>query len=50
MPVAMAAEPPSFDAHVRKRGADAIQRLLGKPVKAKGRKPKTTYAPGGHPG
>lgn len=44
IPVALAAEPASFKAHVRERGADAIQRLLGKPVKAKGRKPKTTYA------
>jgi len=44
IPVALADEPESFDAHVRKRGAAAIRRLLGQPAKAKGRKPKTTYA------
>ncbi len=44
IPVTLAVEPPSFDAHVRKRGAVAIQRLLGKKVKAPGRKPKATYA------
>lgn len=37
-------EPASFDAHVRQRGATAIQRLLGQPVRARGRKPKVTYA------
>jgi hypothetical protein len=42
--VTPAAEPASFDAHVRKRGAVAIQRLLGQPVKARGRKPSKTYA------
>ncbi|MGK3968995.1 hypothetical protein WMF38_36630 [Sorangium sp. So ce118] len=41
----LAAEPTSFDDRVRKRGKDAITRLLGKPVKGKGgRKPKKTYA------
>lgn len=44
IPVVLADEPKSFDAHVRKRGAVAIQRLLGKSVKAPGRKPKVTYA------
>lgn len=44
IPVALADEPKSFDAHVRKRGAVAIRRLLGKPVKAAGRKPAVTYA------
>lgn len=44
IPVARAGEPASFDAHVRKRGAVAIQRLLGKTVKAPGRKPSVTYA------
>lgn len=47
IPVALADEKtfsPSFDAHVRKRGAVAIQRLLGKSVKAPGRRPKKTYA------
>lgn len=46
IPVAPADErevAPSFDAHVRKRGAVAIARLLGKPVKAPGRRPKVTY-------
>jgi hypothetical protein len=43
--VVPAAEPPSFDEHVRKRGKDAITSLLGKPVKGKrGRKPQKTYA------
>ncbi|WP_437906218.1 hypothetical protein WME95_49730 [Sorangium sp. So ce327] len=43
--VVLAAEPPSFDDLVRKRGKEAIARLLGKPVKGKGgRKPKKTYA------
>ena len=41
--VTLAKEPDTFDSHVRRRGAAAIQRLLGKPVKARGRKPKTTY-------
>jgi len=44
IPVARAVEPPSFDAHVRKRGAVAIQRLLGKKVKGRGPTPKVTYA------
>ncbi len=44
IPVALANEPASFDVHVRKRGAVAIQRLLGKGVKAPGRKPSLTYA------
>jgi hypothetical protein len=44
IPVAPASEPRTFDAHVRKRGDVAIQRLLGKPVKAAGRKPLVTYA------
>lgn len=44
IPVALADEPKSFDAHVRKRGAIAIQRLLGRSVKSRGRKPKATYA------
>jgi hypothetical protein len=44
IPVARAEEPTSFDAHVRKRGAVAIQRLLGQNVKSRGRKPATTYA------
>ncbi|MEZ4293976.1 MAG: hypothetical protein R3B70_03285 [Polyangiaceae bacterium] len=45
IPVREAAEPPSFDSHVRKRGNDAIASLLGKPVKGKrGRKPKKTFA------
>lgn len=44
IPVKQAPEPKSFDAHVRKRGADAILRLLGKPVKARGRKPKAKFA------
>lgn len=43
--IVLAAEPPSFEDQVRKRGKDAITRLLGKPVKGKGgRKPKKTYA------
>ena len=45
IPVTQAPEPTSFRAHVRKRGADAIDRLLGKQVKGRGgRKPKATYA------
>ena len=44
IPVAMADEPTSFHTHVRKRGTVAIQRLMGKSVKASGRKPKVTYA------
>lgn len=44
IPIALAPEPPSFKSHVRKRGGVAIQRLLGKPVKAPGRKPKRTFA------
>jgi hypothetical protein len=44
IPVVPAHEPKSFDTHVRRRGALAVQRLLGKKVKAAGRKPKTTYA------
>ena len=42
--VTLAEEPATFRHHVRKRGAVAIQRLLGKPVKARGRKPKMTYS------
>lgn len=43
--VVLAAEPPSFDDHVRKRGKEAIARLLGKPVRGKGgRRRKETYA------
>jgi hypothetical protein len=42
--VVPAKEPPSFNVHVRKRGNDAIARLLGKPVKGTGgRKRKNTY-------
>jgi hypothetical protein len=44
IPVTPAAEPTSFDALVRKRGAIAVQRLLGQQVKARGRQPKQTYA------
>jgi hypothetical protein len=44
IPVALANKPKSFDAHVRQRGDVAIQRLLGKSVKAAGRKPSVTYA------
>lgn len=44
IPVAPAPEPGTFQAHVRKRGLIAIRRLLGKPVSARGRKPKVTYA------
>jgi hypothetical protein len=36
IPVVLAAKPRDFDAHVRKRGAEAIERLLGKSVKGKG--------------
>jgi hypothetical protein len=43
IPVAPADEPESFDKYVRKRGAVAIRRLLGKSVKAPGRKPTRTY-------
>ncbi|WP_441289655.1 hypothetical protein ACSRUE_02760 [Sorangium sp. KYC3313] len=43
--VVLTAEPTSFEKYVRKRGNEAIARLLGKPVKGKGgRKPKKTYA------
>ncbi len=44
MPVTPAREPASFDEHVRKRGATAIQRLLGMPVTVRGRRPGETYA------
>lgn len=45
IPIVPAKEPPSFDNRVRKRGEEAITRLLGKPVKGKGgRKPAKTYA------
>lgn len=44
IPVVLADEPKSFDAHVRQRGDVAIQRLLGKNVKTAGRKPAVTYA------
>ena len=44
IPVALADEPPSFDAHVRKRGKIAIQKLTGRPVRGRGRRPKVTYA------
>ena len=44
IPVVLAEEPASFDERVRKRGKEAITRLLGKPVKGKGgRKPTQTY-------
>lgn len=44
IPVVLAPEPPSFEEHVRRRGKEAITRLLGKPVNGKGgRKPKKTY-------
>jgi hypothetical protein len=42
--VTLAKEPDTFHDDVRKRGAAAIQRLLGKPLKARGRKPKMTYS------
>jgi len=42
--VTLAKEPDTFRDDVRKRGAAAIQRLLGKPVKGRGGKPKTTYS------
>ena len=41
--VVEAPEPPDFDATVRQRGVLAIKRLLGQPVRAPGRRPKTTY-------
>jgi hypothetical protein len=41
--VTPAKEPASFNEHVRIRGKNAIDRLLGKPVQARGRKPKKTY-------
>jgi len=45
IPIVLAEEPPSFDDRVRKRGKEAITRLVGKPVKGKGgRKPSKTYA------
>lgn len=44
IPVDPASEPASFKDHVRKRGEVAIKRLLGQPVKARGRKPTTTFA------
>ncbi len=44
IPVAPAPEPSSFDVRVRKRGAVAVQRLLGKSVRGGGRRPSTTYA------
>jgi hypothetical protein len=44
IPVALAAEPASFNRHVRARGAVAIRRRLGKKVNAAGRKPALTYA------
>lgn len=44
IPMTLADEPHSFDAHVRKRGTTAIQKLLGKSVPARGRRPKVTYA------
>lgn len=50
IPVTLAEEPPSFDAHVRQRGKNAIDRLVGRSVqdedgkKGKGRKPKETFA------
>lgn len=44
IPVVLAPEPPGFEEHVRRRGREAITRLLGKPVNGKGgRKPKKTY-------
>lgn len=44
IPVTLADEPRSFDALVRKRGANAIRKLLGKSVPARGRRPRGTYA------
>jgi len=45
IPVTQATEPDSFHEHVRRRGGDAIARLLGKPVTGRGsRKPTVTYA------
>lgn len=43
IPVLPAPEPATFRTEVRKRGLDAIRRLLGKKVKIPGRKPKVTY-------
>lgn len=43
IPVTLADEPHSFNAHVRMRGANATQKLLGKSVRARGRSPKVTY-------
>ncbi len=43
IPITPAPEPASFDAHVRQRGAAAIQRLLGQAT-GRGRKPAKTYA------
>jgi hypothetical protein len=46
IPVSLADEKkwsPLFDATVRRRGAVAIDRLLGKAVTAPGRKPKETF-------
>ena len=46
IPVSLADEErwsPLFDATVRRRGAVAIDRLLGKAVTAPGRKPKETF-------
>lgn len=44
IPVTQAKEPAVFDATVRKRGMQAIDRLLGKKVKGRGgRVPNTTY-------
>lgn len=44
IPVKPAREPASFDACVRQRGATAIARLLGQPVKGSCRKPTKIYA------
>lgn len=44
IPVVLAPEPPGFDRLVRKRGEVAIKKLVGQPVNARGRRPKTTFA------
>jgi hypothetical protein len=42
--VTLAEEPETFDSRVRQRGAVAIERLMGNPVHAPGRRPSRTYA------
>jgi hypothetical protein len=44
IPLTLGDEPHSFDAHVRKRGANAVQKLIGQSVRGRGRRPKVTYA------